>query len=97
MNTFIAILRGINVSGKKIIKMDVLTKLLEELRLENVTTYVQSGNAVFSTNLTDIKEIGDLIHDKIVDSLSFEVPILILTIEKLNNIKEVVASLYGKL
>ncbi len=47
MNTFIAILRGINVSGKKIIKMDVLTKLLEELRLENVTTYVQSGNAVF--------------------------------------------------
>ena len=88
MNTFIAILRGINVSGKKIIKMDVLTKLLEEIKLENVTTYVQSGNAVFSTNLTNIKEIGDLIHDKIVESLSFEVPVLILTIEKLKNIIE---------
>lgn len=38
--------------------------------------------------MTDIKEIGDLIHDKIVESLSFEVPILILTIEKLKNIIE---------
>ncbi|WP_413532088.1 DUF1697 domain-containing protein [Empedobacter brevis] len=86
MNTFIAILRGINVSGKKIIKMDVLTKLLEELQLENVTTYMQSGNVVFSTNLNNTKEIGDLIHDKIVESLAFEVPILILTIEKLQKI-----------
>ncbi|WP_353163922.1 DUF1697 domain-containing protein [Empedobacter brevis] len=88
MNTFIAILRGINVSGKKIIKMDVLTRLLEELAFENVTTYVQSGNAVFSSGLTDIKEISDLIHDKIVESLTFEVPVLILTIEKLRSIIE---------
>lgn len=88
MNTFIAILRGINVSGKKIIKMDVLTELLEELSFENVTTYMQSGNAVFSSSLTDIKEMADLIHDKIVESLDFEVPVLILTIEKLKNIIE---------
>lgn len=88
MNTFIAILRGINVSGKKIIKMDVLTELLEQLSFENVTTYVQSGNAVFSSNLTDIKELADLIHDKIVESLDFEVPVLILTIEKLKKIIE---------
>lgn len=88
MNTFIAILRGINVSGKKIIKMDILTTLLEELSFENVTTYVQSGNAIFSSNLVNIKEIADLIHDKILESLDFEVPVLILTIEKLKNIIE---------
>ena len=88
MNIFIAVLRGINVSGKKIIKMDILTKLLEELNLENVTTYVQSGNAVFSSNLTNVKEIADLIHDKILESLNFEVPVLILSIKKLKNIIE---------
>lgn len=86
MNTFIVILRGINVSGKKIIKMDVLTKLLEDLSFVNVTTYVQSGNAVFSSNLTNLKEIADLIHDKIAESLAFEVPVLILTIDKLKRI-----------
>ncbi|MFV0196679.1 DUF1697 domain-containing protein [Empedobacter falsenii] len=88
MNTFIVILRGINVSGKKIIKMDVLTKLLEALSFVNVTTYVQSGNAVFSSNLTNLKEIADLIHDKIAESLAFEVPVLILTIDKLKRIIE---------
>ncbi|MFV0170609.1 DUF1697 domain-containing protein [Empedobacter falsenii] len=86
MNTFIVILRGINVIGKKIIKMDVLTKLLEDLSFVNVTTYVQSGNAVFSSNLTNLKEIADLIHDKIAESLAFEVPVLILTIDKLKRI-----------
>ena len=44
MTTYISILRGINVSGQKLIKMDTLRKLYENLGFHNVTTYVQSGN-----------------------------------------------------
>lgn len=41
-------LRGINVSGKNIIKMAELKKLFETLGFADITTYVQSGNIVFN-------------------------------------------------
>jgi uncharacterized protein (DUF1697 family) len=47
MNTFISMLRGINVSGQKKIRMVELRDLYESLNLVNVETYVQSGNVVF--------------------------------------------------
>jgi len=47
MTTYISILRGINVSGQKLIKMDDLRKLYEILGFRDVRTYVQSGNVIF--------------------------------------------------
>jgi len=44
MQKYIALLRGINVSGHKIIKMADLRALLSEVGLSNVTTYIQTGN-----------------------------------------------------
>ncbi len=56
MSVFISLLRGINVSGKKLIKMDALVNLYEQLGYENITTYVQSGNVVFCTSQKKCKE-----------------------------------------
>ena len=42
MTTYISILRGINVSGHKIIKMDALKKMCAELNFTNIQTYIQS-------------------------------------------------------
>ena len=56
MSVFISLLRGINVSGKKLIKMDALVNLYEQLGYENITTYVQSGNVVFCTSKKKCKE-----------------------------------------
>lgn len=47
MQTFIAILRGINVSGQKKILMADLKKLFEELQFLEVQTYIQSGERGF--------------------------------------------------
>ena len=47
MNTYISILRGINVSGQKKILMADLKNLFIELGFTNVQTYIQSGNVVF--------------------------------------------------
>ena len=44
MKTYIALLRGINVSGHKLIKMEKLREVLKELELEHISTYIQSGN-----------------------------------------------------
>lgn len=48
MTTYISILRGINVSGQKLIKMDALKKMYGKLNFENIQTYIQSGNVVFN-------------------------------------------------
>lgn len=47
MNTYIALLRGINVGGNNKLAMRELVSLLEGLGLRNVKTYIQSGNIVF--------------------------------------------------
>jgi len=52
METYIALLRGINVSGQKRIKMADLRDLLQALQFQQIRTYIQSGNIVFSFEKT---------------------------------------------
>ena len=47
MAIYIALLRGINVGGKNLIKMAELKQMFEGLGLSNVQTYIQSGNVLF--------------------------------------------------
>ncbi len=46
---YVALFRGINVGGKNIAPMAELKKMLAELGFEGVSTYIQSGNAVFAS------------------------------------------------
>lgn len=48
---YLALLRGINVGGKNKVPMAGLRKLLEEIGLDSVSTYIQSGNAIFRSRL----------------------------------------------
>jgi uncharacterized protein (DUF1697 family) len=50
MPVFIALYRGINVSGKNVVKMESLRAMHERLGHRNVKSYIQSGNVVFSAN-----------------------------------------------
>src|SRR5262249_23285666 len=50
---YLALLRGINVGGGNIIKMTDLKACFEACQLENVATYIQSGNVLFETAETD--------------------------------------------
>jgi len=83
MNTYISLLRGINVSGHKIIKMELLRKMFENLGFENVKTYIQSGNVIFSSNEKDISKLGKLIRKGIEKEFGFDVHIKILISEEL--------------
>ena len=83
MKTYISILRGINVSGQKLIKMDALKKTYESLGFRNVTTYVQSGNVIFNASDTEPEKPEQMIYNQIVKDFGFEVPVIVLTPEKL--------------
>ena len=47
MPTYVALLRGINVGGKNLIKMPALKACFEANGFEDVATYIQSGNVLF--------------------------------------------------
>lgn len=64
-NEKVALLRGVTPVGQnRIPKMTYLVEILTEAGLENVKTYIQSGNIVFETYLAD-NAICTLIHDTI--------------------------------
>ncbi|MCK9403428.1 MAG: DUF1697 domain-containing protein [Chitinophagaceae bacterium] len=86
MTTYISIVRGINVSGQKLIKMDALRKSYENLGFHDVTTYVQSGNVIFAGNDIELNNLEQKISRQIEKDFGFEVPVIVLTIDKLKQV-----------
>ncbi|MEM9151310.1 MAG: DUF1697 domain-containing protein [Cyanobacteria bacterium P01_F01_bin.3] len=86
MRTYIALLRGINVGGKNKLPMKSLVALLEELGCQQVRTYIQSGNAVFSHETTNSTELANRISAAIKESHGFEPRVLLLEKEALEKI-----------
>lgn len=88
MRTYISILRGINVSGKNLIKMNSLQEMYEDLGFQNVKTYIQSGNVVFQSVEVNSDELEQTISDGIVKRFTANVPVLVLEVSELKNILE---------
>ncbi|MCI5081950.1 MAG: DUF1697 domain-containing protein [Saprospiraceae bacterium] len=84
--TYIALLRGINVSGQKKIKMADLREALSQLSFSNIRTYIQSGNILFDSEEENIRELETQIHDKIQAAFGFDVPVLVIRPELLHRI-----------
>ena len=63
--------------------MAELKTLYEELGFKNVTTYIQSGNVVFSTDEQDMALLTDKIHKSILKKYGFNVPIIVRTIKEM--------------
>ena len=80
METYISILRGINVGGQKKIRMADLKTLYERLKFKEITTYIQSGNVIFNTDKSlPRQEISKRIEEKITEKYNFIVPVIIRT------------------
>ncbi|WP_422361787.1 DUF1697 domain-containing protein [Reichenbachiella sp.] len=104
MTKYIALLRGINVSGQKLIKMDALRASLDKLGYQNIQTYIQSGNIVFETSESDQEKLENQIHENIKGTFSFDVPVIVRSKEEwtatfgdnpfINNRNEEITKLY---
>lgn len=85
MTHYISLLRGINVAGKKLIKMADLRALYQQIALNNVQSYIQSGNLLFTTAEDEPANIAKQINRAIFSQYKFDVPIFILTPERLQS------------
>lgn len=86
MAIYVALLRGINVSGQKKVAMNQLKALFENVGFTDVLTYIQSGNIVFVSYETNTPTIIKLIKENILSEFGFNVPVFILTANELDEI-----------
>ncbi len=77
MTPFISLLRGINVSGHKLIRMTDLKALYESLGFVNVSTYIQSGNVLFEAGRNDPEAIAASIEQAVEKKFGFSVVVIL--------------------
>jgi uncharacterized protein (DUF1697 family) len=83
MNTYIALFRGINVGGKNRISMQELMGIFQTIGYENVQTYIQSGNVVFSSDEKVTAKVKARIQAEIIEKMGFDPTVLILSPKQL--------------
>ena len=79
MTTHLILLRGINVSGHNMIKMEILKTLLENVGFQNVQTYIQSGNVFVATLEENQSKVGFIIKQEIFKTLGLDVPVIVVS------------------
>jgi len=84
--TYAAFLRGINVGGHKIVKMDNLKKAIESLGFMNVQTLLASGNVVFQAPPISASALTSLLEEKLKKTFGFEISVLIRSIKELQRL-----------
>lgn len=88
MNTYLILLRGINVGGKNKVPMSVLKKCLEELGFSNVSTYIASGNVILESDKS-ADEIKTRIEKALPENFNLDselIKVLVLTHDQLQAI-----------
>jgi uncharacterized protein (DUF1697 family) len=81
VTTYIALLRGINVGGNRKIHMADLRELFAAAGCENVASYIQSGNLVFTHSSTASDRLAVELQERIEVGTGFEVPVILRTAE----------------
>lgn len=108
MKRYIAFLRGINISGKNKIPMPQLAEAFRELKYNDVKTYLNSGNIIFSTEqLPSISLVNENTETAFEANLAFkiklmikekfilDIPVHIIAQEKLQKIVSAAPSWWG--
>ncbi len=76
VNTYVALLRGINVGGKHKLPMKDLVEIFAACKCKDTRTYIQSGNVVFCTSGDAMQRLGPALEKRIEERFGFAVPIV---------------------
>ena len=93
---FIALLRGINVGGKNRVAMSELKLCFEEAGFRNVSTYINSGNVIFETTLSDKTKLVQICEKAIELQFGFHVVCAVISGEELIDALAHAPSWWGK-
>ena len=86
MKRYIALLRGINVSGKNKVPMAELKKCFESLGVMEVKTCLNSGNVIFSSADKNVTALIDQVERMMQRELGLDIPVFIIPQEELADI-----------
>jgi len=75
---YLALLRGVNVSGHNMMKMEILKTTLEAIEFTNVETYIQSGNVFVEADAESSFSVGFKIKQEIYKTFGHEVPVIVI-------------------
>jgi uncharacterized protein (DUF1697 family) len=81
MPIYVALLRGINVGGKNLIKMPALKACFEANGFEDVATYIQSGNVLFASRDTSTADLTGRIEEMLAEAFDY-VPTVVVRSRK---------------
>jgi uncharacterized protein (DUF1697 family) len=77
MPSYVALLRGINVGGKNLIKMPALKACFEANGFEDVATYIQSGNVLFGSSETRASELVSKIEEVLGQEFGYAATVVV--------------------
>lgn len=86
MQTYIVLLKGINVGGHKKVPMAELRELLTKMGFINVQTYIQSGNVILQSFQDNLHDMEEKIQRVLLNHFGFEVSVLVKKKEDLQRI-----------
>ena len=86
MPKYVALLRGINVGGNNMIKMEKLRETIASLGFEDVKSYINSGNLIFETAKTADGKLAKEIHDAIERDFGFDISVMVRSMAEIEAI-----------
>jgi uncharacterized protein (DUF1697 family) len=86
MPVYISLLRGINVSGQKLVSMELLRGVFARLGFRDVQSYIQSGNIIFTSKGSSPVILERRIAAALLAQFGFDVPVLVMTLKELREI-----------
>ncbi|KOP68152.1 hypothetical protein AMS62_25050 [Bacillus sp. FJAT-18019] len=86
---YVALLRGINVGGNNKIDMKQLKKSFEQVGMNNVVTYINSGNIVFTCHTGTKAEISRILELSIQENFGLQIKVLVLNFDDMKTIMSV--------
>lgn len=93
---YFALLRGINVGGNNIIKMTALKACFEKLGFSGVTTFIQSGNVIFSSLDKDIELLCQNIEKALSSTFNYKACVVLVTHDQLRKTVQDAPQGFGK-
>ena len=80
---YVAFLRGINVGGNKLIKMDALAATFTSAGFRNVKTYIASGNVIFDSRATKPELLAKKIERKLLETFGHQIAVMVFPLTDL--------------
>lgn len=83
---YIALLRGINVGGNNKVDMKLLKQTFENVEMNDVVTYLHTGNIIFSNENLSKEELSSVLEEAIYDDFGLQINVLVLSFDDVRRI-----------